>query len=294
MAAEIEHQPARCLVRVFAEFSLLPDLLARVTLGQQERTVRAWGQFFRDVGANTDHLEDEDIPAGLDEKQFMALDAWALCNRLGFIVPDCQLSAAAQSLALQSETPLHTRLAAHDAAVSGVLAQQIREQFRGVDGLFIVDLLQDCARALKHSDAAWTNLCPGLLLVEVLYLIEIAHTDFELAQQQINQLVEARDSIMQALDMSAPAPDNAFNDMLDYADTVAEFYLTELDHLGDQKTDLTAIHATAMLLTYAGLLDYGGSVLEPVQCLSAPDTVADMAGSGDDKHSLPVIGEIIP
>ena len=131
-----------------------------------------------------------------------------LCKRLGLILPNGQLSEEAQSLARLSDLPKYYRNDMDYPAVSRLLARQIVEQFRGVNGLSIVKLLQDCARALKNSDSAWIALCPGLLLVEVQYLIEIAHTDYDLAQQQEIQLVAHRDSIMQDIDMSAPTADN--------------------------------------------------------------------------------------
>ena len=268
--ASVGKQPQHSLVRVFAEFSLLPDLLAKVSPGQQVRTLDVWSEFFLDSGVNTDHVEDEYIPEGLDEEHFMAMDVWALCNRLGLILPNGQLSTEAQSLAQLSERPVYNRTNMDYPAVSRVLARQIAEQFRGVNGLSIVNLLQDCARALQNSNSAWIALCPGLLLVEVLYLIEIAHTDYNLAQQQVVQLVAQRDSIMQDIDMSDPTPDNELDEMLDHSDAVTRYYLTELQRNGQQDMTLSALLATTRLLTYAGLLE-DWFLEEPVQCLVAPE-----------------------
>ena len=268
--AAIGNEPERSLVRVFAEFSLLPDLLAKVSPRQQVQTLDVWRVFLQGSGVNTDHVEDEDIQEGLDEEHVMAMDVWALCKRLGLILPNGQLSEEAQSLARLSDLPKYYRNDMDYPAVSRVLARQIAEQFRGVNGLPIVNLLQDCARALKNSDSAWIALCPGLLLVEVQYLIEIAHTDIDLAQQQELQLVAQRDSIMQDIDMSDPTPGNEIDDMLDHADAVTRYYLTELQGIGQQDMTLTALRATTMLLTYAGLLE-DWFLVEPVQCLVAPE-----------------------
>ena len=92
--AAIGNEPERSLVNVFAEFSLLPDLLAKVLPGQRDRTLGRWHEFFLDIGVNTDHVEDEDIPDGLDEDGFMVADVWLLCDRFGLILPNCQLSFA--------------------------------------------------------------------------------------------------------------------------------------------------------------------------------------------------------
>ena len=267
----IGDEPEHSLVRVFAEFSLLPDLLAMVSPGQRDQTLGRWLEFFPDIGVKTDHVEDEDIPVDLeDEDQFMVIDVWELCNRFGLILPNCQLSTEAQSLAQQSVTPINARTDEEYLAVANVLARQTRELFRGVNDLSIVDLLQDCARALQNSDSAWVSLCPGLLLVEVLYLIEIAHTDINLARQQEVQLVAQRDSIMQDIDMSDPTPGNEIDDMLDHSDAVTDYYLTELQRIGQQEMTLTALRATTMLLTYARLLE-DWFLVEPVQCLVAPE-----------------------
>ena len=268
--AAVGKQFQHSLVGVFAEFSLLPDLLAKVSPRQQVQTLNVWGEFLLGSGVNTDHVEDEDIPEGLDEDHFMAMDVWALCKRLGLILPNGQLSEEAQSLARLSDLPNYYRNDMDYPEVSRLLARQIVEQFRGVNGLSIVKLLQDCARALKNSDSAWIALCPGLLLVEVQYLIEIAHTDYDLAQRQEIQLVAQRDSIMQDIDMSDPTADNELDDMLDHADAVTRYYLTELQRIGQQDMTLTALRATTMLLTYAWLLE-DWFLAEPVQCLVAPE-----------------------
>ena len=107
-------------------------------------------------------------------------------------------------------------------------------------------------------------------MVEVLYLIEIAHTDINLARQQEVQLVAQRDSIMQDIDMSDPTPGNEIDDMLDHSDAVTDYYLTELQRNGQQVMNLTALRATTMLLTYASLLE-DWFLVEPVQCLVAPE-----------------------
>ena len=148
--AAIGNEPERSLVRVFAEFSLLPDLLAKVSPRQQVQTLDVWRVFLQGSGVNTDHVEDEDIQEGLDEEHVMAMDVWALCKRLGLILPNGQLSEEAQSLAKLSERPVYYRTNRDYPAVSRVLARKIAEQFRGVNGLPIVNLLQDCGACAQE------------------------------------------------------------------------------------------------------------------------------------------------
>ena len=48
--AAIGNEPERSLVRVFAEFSLLPDLLAKVSPRQQVQTLDVWREFLQGSG----------------------------------------------------------------------------------------------------------------------------------------------------------------------------------------------------------------------------------------------------
>ena len=52
--AAIGKQPQHSLVGVFAEFSLLPDLLAKVSPRQQVQTLNVWSEFLQGSGVNTD------------------------------------------------------------------------------------------------------------------------------------------------------------------------------------------------------------------------------------------------
>lgn len=270
--AFLTRQPKYGLVRVFTEFSLIPELLALVSPGQQNLTLGAWHELFLEIGINIDHLEDEDVPKRMDVERYMAEDVWQLLNRIGLILPNGRLSDRAQTLVrlsergiiLQSDTDYIMFM-----TVSREIEMYIWTRYRGTNGLRIIQLLQNCARALEDSSSAWIALCPGLLLVEIQYLIEIAHTDVNLAERQVTEMVAQRDRIMQDNDMPAPTPGNEFDDMLDHSDKVTNAYLTELARIGQQNMTLPEVRSTAMLLVYAELLDYY-SVVAPVQCLIVP------------------------
>ena len=73
------------LVRVFAEFALLPDLLR--LFGEGLNTVGDWAGMLDEFGYNEDHVEDEDIPDGMSLTEFMAADAMQFCRWIALIGP---------------------------------------------------------------------------------------------------------------------------------------------------------------------------------------------------------------
>ena len=78
---------------------------------------------------------------------------------------------------------------------------------------------------------------------------------------------------MRGIEPPPPDPDPdpdvlAFQNSIEYADAVTEYYLSELLPVADSGMTITELRATAMLFTYTGLLDELYP-LGPVQCLAA-------------------------
>ena len=255
------------LTRVFADFTLLPYLLRRlppVPRYQKPEIPRRWYRSLRSL-VNPDHIEDDDIPKGERIEDYMADDVWQLMRRLDLITPEGNLSSVARSMLAQQ------RAADDYTALSETLATQIKTHYRGLLDLSIIELLQESARGLANGDSPWAGYSPGLLLIEIQYLIELAHFDADSAQQQPRLLAARRDEALSTADMAEPDPGvHDIQNTIEHADAVADFYLSNLIPVGRQTMTLTEIRSTAMLFTFTGLLTEL-SLAGPVQCLGAPE-----------------------
>ncbi len=268
------------LVRAFAEFELLPDLLARTPvpgpssiaqrgppkLIDQAAALRRWTDILASAGANMDHAEPEDLPSGTARERFLAEDAWQLANRLGWVNP-AALETPGRQLAYIAERPLMRRTRADHTTLLDTVARSVREEYVGAGGLEVVPLLQACARRLADTDHVWASYVPGLLLVEFEALIHWSFVEPDRALRLGENLVTWRDTAMHRYDTPSPDVDPDDN-LVTHADATARLYL-ETEELGG-RTDLTLteVRATSMLLTFAGLLDE--HALGPVSYLLAP------------------------
>ena len=168
------------LTRVFADFSELPYLLLDLPPVPRYQKPEIPSLWYRPMMSpvNTDHIEEDDILKGEHIDDYMADDVWQLMRRLDLITPEGHLSSVARSM-------LARHRAADDyTALSETLATQIKSHYRGLLNLSIVELLQESARGLANGDSPWAGYSPGLLLIEIQYLIELAHFDAASAQQQ--------------------------------------------------------------------------------------------------------------
>ena len=260
------------LTKGFADFSLLPLLLRAVVppqrFQQPERPL-VWSYYLSlESGINIDHFEASDMPEDMSFGfgDYMAEDVWQLAHRLDFITRDDLLSPVALSLLerLWSDTT--------DMTLRETLATQIKTHYRGPLNLSIVELLQESARRLVNRDSPWSSYSPGLLLIEIQYLLELGHNIFaDHTAEQPQLLAARRDEALAAADMQVPDPGvSDFQNTIEHADAVADFYLSNLLPVGRQGMTVTEVRATAMLFTYSGLLTelY---LLGPVQCLAVPE-----------------------
>ena len=190
------------LTRVFADFSELPYLLRHlppVPRFQKPELLSLWYRSLMSRG-NTDHIEEDDIPKGEHIEEFMAADVWQLTRRLDLITPEGNLSSVARSMLARRQAPDDY------TALSETLAAQIKTHYRGLLDLSICELLQESARGLTNGDSPWTGYSPGLLLIEIQYLIELAHFEAASAGQQPRLLAARRDEALSAADMAEPDP----------------------------------------------------------------------------------------
>lgn len=258
------------LVRAFAEFWLLPDLLA--VDGSGGEPPPAWAELLRSSGFNKDHVEDDDLPAGADLPALMAGDAWRLANWLELVGPD-GLTGAGQTVAgvAQYDSVARTEFVWRPA--EDVLARQIETLYLGRDGTSITGLVQAGAIALDQAQDEWINYCPGLLQIEFEALVNLAHTDPARARDLAGELADIRVRAMERAGSPLPVEDpwlNLVTNALIHADAVAEYYFNEFPgHVDDSVLTLTAAQASIILFVFCGLLEAPAPEL-PVHYLLAP------------------------
>ena len=265
VAAEID--PDRLgLVRLFTDFSLLGDLFVR--------PYNEWGASLRDVGANLDHVEDADIPAG-DVYEQMATDVLQLARRIALLADPP--TEAGRVVAKIGRKPRKSRTLDDDRLLRETLTAQIHAHYRGYWGISLVDLIQDGARRLARVPGHWQGYCPGLLLGELRRLIEVAHADAGQARRFVAELARIRISVVDELQMRRPDRElTRLGNMVAYADAINSHHLralAETDQANAPSITMTEARATAILLTFAGLL-VQLQTLGPVQCLGAPASEA--------------------
>ena len=257
------------LARAFADFHLLPDLMASES--PREPLPQAWSRLLESKGCSLDHVEDGDGPMGSGGSvyEWMAEDAEQLALRLGLmkVVPD--QSGSPSFLTLTDDGQLLADVAGRApedaAAVRSVLDRQVRAFHLANDGSPVIDLLLEGAKTLAETSHVWAGYCPGLLLAEFDALAHEATAEGGDADELLSQLVHNRDYAMHAHGM--PSPDIApVENLMAHADAVTRFYLRDLKYDQRSEATVTGLRATAMLLECAGLLAQGAP-LGPVQYL---------------------------
>ena len=282
MAESVEE---RCtLVRAFADFELLPDLLVRTSgtpalfgvgpsvLSDEEAVLDRWESALVEMDPNMDHAEPEDLPDDVSTERFLARDALALARRLGLIV-GAELSMTAVGVLNIGKRFPGDRDDEDYGYVREALGESVRERYIGRDGIEVVPLVLEGARRLAETDHVWASYIPGLLLVEFEALIHWAFAQPRRARRLCEELVQFRDIAMHRYD--TPSPDvPPVDNLLLHADATTRLYL-ETDELAAQtELSITEVRSTIMLLTFAGLLEEVS--LSPVNYLVPPaGSVAD-------------------
>ena len=135
MAERIVPAPEPLLVRCFAEFGLLPDLLVRRLHHPDEtdaETVDAWEQVLDKRGCNIDHVLDDEIPSGMSLETFMPRDALDFCQRIALVDDQGALSEPGLFIARMGETKYKKRPAADSREMTRILGEQIQRNFLGL------------------------------------------------------------------------------------------------------------------------------------------------------------------
>ena len=256
------------LVRLFCEFTLLPELLNSYSyiayLGDKDaardHVIWEWIDILRYRGCNTDHLSDElDQPSRLKFWEEMAQDALQLCTRLQLINDTGLLDTGKQIWSLGMQETLD------ETSLMPVLREQIATCYVAPYNVNVVTLLQEGATRLQQQ-----TIFPGLLLVEFEALVHQAFTAPLQARELAALLVDNRRQAIDAYTASVGQWDQ--DDPLLLHDIVAAYYLSDDTLIGSSPLTVTEMRSSAMLLCYAALLEERFPV-GPVNCLCLPGTV---------------------
>lgn len=216
--------------------------------------VSRWAELLGETGANMDHVVEEDLPANIPEEELLAQDAWQLAERLK-LVWDGRRTRTGDRLASIARRPWDEREMADHRTVVRTVAQSVRENYVGGDGLEVVPFLQEAAQVLADTDHVWARHCPGLLLVEFDALIYWAFESPAHAIRLRDDLVIYRDVAMHRYRMPPPADGDPDDIQIVHEDETIRLY-SETEELG-ARTDLTLteVRSTAGLLVFAELLE---------------------------------------
>ena len=268
MAAVTPIEPG-WLARTFADYELLPDLLAACIDADPAGPPQFWTGLLSDYNCNIEHMDEESEPPLEDIQAHLIADAWHLVRALQ-LTGDNGLTPAGQRIAFLASTQLVERSETQLGELYDTLAAQIRTCYLGQDDLNIAALLQRGAGILAGTDHVWAAYCPGLLLVEYMALVQCAVSDPARAEALCDELLQNRDTAMHPYDM--PSPDRPpMENMIIHGDAVAAFYFDNTHLLADTCPAIGTARATAMLFTFTGLLREVYPV-GPVQCLALDST----------------------
>ena len=270
------------LVRCFAEFDVLPDLLARLPPKSKEadaEIVHAWARVLDEVGYNIDHVEDDELPDGVSLRAFLARDALDFCRRIGLITGLGELSDRGVSIARMGDIPYRERAGAGLREVTRILAQQTQRNFLGADGLPLTDLLQGASAALASHGRIWPPELGGLLLSEVDTLLHWGALDSAKAERIARRDLlsirerEYRDmdlwDVSEVSDVAVMYVGADIEDAFDARDEHAFATRIQATHESDPELaqgsplTTTGLRATAMALVHAQLLSLGGTMMGP-------------------------------
>ena len=232
----------------FVDFDLLPSLLVRAERsGGRERTTADWSNWLGASGFEQEHVDPDELPAGLSVADSLAADAWRFAERMGFIDPVGLTEDGRQIAALSGLEAGHR----HEELASA-LAERVEDRLRGQGNAPILPLLRRAARALAETTNFWARECPGLIPAEVSAIIHWAGVNPRRADELIDNIVSWRDVAMHryaAPDRAAPVGSHA---QLHF-DRVSEFYL-EHPWLGERvRLSYAEELALSKLLAYCGL-----------------------------------------
>ena len=248
--------PRGGLVRCFAEFALLPDLLDLCRSDDsREEVVEAWGRVLDEIGYNADPVENRFIPDGMTLTEFMADDALRFCRWIALIEANGGLSEAGEQIAGIAGTPFAERGREESQALTKILAEQTQRHYLGVDGLPLADLLQGASAILASHGRTWDPSVRGMLLAELDTLLHWGFADAATAESLARRLPSLRERVIDAMQSVPDVVDedpliNALNEV----NYVSELHWRDPGLAQGSELTATELKSTAMAMTFAQLL----------------------------------------
>lgn len=227
------------VVEFFADFDLLPDLLAlpRAADANEDDVLLQWEVFLDRENANIDHI-DEWSGSRVDLMLSLAEDAWFLCERAGLLA-DGEL------------TQLGGSVADGTATIGKALGGWLGEGWLSRDGKPIIPLLQKAADMLAAADSGASNVIPGLLAVEAESIIARCLHGFAEADALAGRLLEHRRAALDGVQMTNEGSARAAIVMADF---VCERHLRVVN--SESPVGLSELRASLMLAAHCGWLSY--------------------------------------
>ena len=254
------------LVRCFAEFARLPDLLHAYR--PDTDVLAVWVQTLDEIGYNADHVEDRYIPDGMTLTAFMAADALRFCHWIHLIGPRGALTQAGRAAAQIGNTPLRDRDEGHARRLSRLLAGYIQAYYRGADNLPLTDLLQSVCAAMASYGRNWPPALGGLLLAEMDTLLHWGFEDAVIAERLGRRMPVFRNRVMAALaEVSGSSDDGEAVTANEIAQATTEYHWRNPTLAQSSELTPTELKATAIALSFSQLLSHTHTVSPPVQVL---------------------------
>ena len=247
--------PPGALVKSFAEFPLIPDLLCLYD-PEGGNWEKEWAHFMDMWQCDMDHIEDRHLPVGMAVIKGMVEDAFQFCRRIGLIGPRGGVSSAGRRL-IELSNRVQIGDSHHEHVLAKTLAIQIHSNFRGAGGLRITELVQAAATVLSSYAYDWPRGLEGLMLGELETLLHWGSIDATRAERLVHQLPEIRLETLEAI-RRVPSrevmDEDGHLDSIIVATTLCEIHWSRDDLALNSELDTTSVRATAMALIYAQLV----------------------------------------
>ena len=225
--------PQTGLVRFFAEFDLLPELLACVQESVEAVPPESWSLLLEKKGFSMDHFMEVELLKRSDLASIMAEDAWRLAKWLELFDAD-GLTSKGYSIAMLADTAPDERNSSMDWSFAEALRIQIRKCYLGAEGLSLADLVQAGTKTLEESQDVWIKHCRGLFLVEFEALLYTGSTDKKMAETLVEELVQHRRNAMRTSPHAMRGVEEIEN-KLRHMFAVSRYYRDELSQYMNSK-----------------------------------------------------------
>ena len=261
------------LVHCFAEFTLLPKLLDAQR--RNPNSPRAWMRVLDASGYNQSHIDNADMPPDPDTTSLMFNDAFRFGERIALTGRDGRLTENGTALADLSAVAFDELGPAGRELVYDTLAACIQNNYRGANGLRLIDLLQFACAVLTSHGHRQVPGPAGLLLAEMETLIHWGGMGEIEAYGSIDRLLNIRLEVARAASLQFGDDQDDWGDdaWRTFGELVSDVHWSR-EALAAESTLLpTSLRATSMAITFAGLLRL--SIRDPILQIFRPHTAPE-------------------